>query len=168
MLRVAGIIEESIVDGDGWRYTIFFQGCKHYCKECQNPQTWDMDAGKGCSPDDIISLVGKAFNDNILLDGVTLSGGDPFYQPIDEMVYLCKELHKQGINIWAYSGFTYDEIIADTELSKLLNEIDVLVDGRFMLELKTLEKKYVGSSNQRIINVKESLKNGDVVEMFLT
>lgn len=138
-IRIAGIVSCSFVDGDGARYVIFTQGCKHHCPECQNPETWDFNGGYEV---DIESLVAD-FKRRKLLDGITLSGGDPFFQQ-EACVELLKLL--QGVNVWIYTGFEYEDI-QHTELAKMA---DVLVTGRFIKEL-ACEGKMYGSSNQKII-----------------
>ena len=140
-MRIAGVLTCSLVNGDGVRYVIFTQGCKHHCKGCQNPDTWDMYGGKDFPVEQIAADVRK----HRMIDGITLSGGDPFYQQ-DECVELLKLLPEY--NVWIYTGFSYDEI-ADTELAKMA---DVIVDGQFIEELRCEGKMY-GSSNQRIIRL---------------
>ena len=138
-MRIAGILPCSFVNGEGARYVIFLQGCKHHCKGCQNPETWDFDGGKEISEKEIA----EDFRNRKLLDGITLSGGDPFFQQ-EACVELINLL--DGVNVWIYTGFEYDEI-SETELAKKAN---VLVVGRFIEDLKC-EGQYFGSSNQKII-----------------
>ena len=129
----------SLINGDGCRFVIFTQGCHHNCKGCQNPDTHDPRGGYEVSVDELVKQIKR----HPFLDGVTLSGGDPFYQQ-DECVKLIKKL--MPVNVWAYTGFHYDEI-KDTELAKLC---DVIVDGPFLPDKRVAGKMY-GSSNQRII-----------------
>ena len=138
-MRIAGILPCSFVNGEGARYVIFLQGCKHHCKGCQNPETWDFDGGKEIGAKEIA----EDFRKRKLLDGITLSGGDPFYQQES-----CLELLSflPGVNVWIYTGFDYDEI-SETELAKKAN---VLVVGKFIEDLKC-DGQYFGSSNQKII-----------------
>ena len=138
-MRIAGILSCSFVNGDGARYVVFTQGCKHGCRGCQNPETWDVNGGTEVP----VAEIAEDFRKRRLLDGITLSGGDPFYQQ-----EACLELLDMlpGVNVWIYTGFEYEEI-ADTELAR---RADVLVTGKFMEELKCEGKMY-GSSNQRII-----------------
>lgn len=163
MLRIAGIVDESIVDGEGWRLAIFFQGCEHNCKGCHNPATHDFNGGKEISVEDLASMVAEKLRNNIVLQGITLSGGDPFYQS-GEIVKFIELLRAESrdIDIWAYTGFTYEQLLENKEQLKLLKYIDVLVDGLFIEELKSMELLYKGSSNQRVIAVKESLKAGKI------
>lgn len=161
MLYIAGIESESVVDGEGWRYSIFTQGCKHKCKGCHNPQTWEMNKGTEISVDELFNNIKNAFEENILMDGVTITGGDPMYQPL-EILELCKKLKSIDINIWMYTGFLYEEVVKDSDMSAILNYIDVLVDGPFIESLKSLELEYRGSKNQRLIDVPTTLKTGSI------
>lgn len=144
-MRLAGVLKTSLVNGEGIRYVIFVQGCAHSCKGCQNPDTWDFDGGHEV---DLEELVLDILRRRKHLDGITLSGGDPFYQQ-DECVKLLKMLPEE-LTVWIYTGFRYEEI-CDTELAKMA---DVIVDGPFIEELKC-EGPYFGSSNQRIVRVKK-------------
>ena len=148
-MRIAGVNTCSLVNGDGVRYVIFVQGCKHHCKGCQNRWSWDMDGGADIHVDMIAEDVRK----HRMIDGITLSGGDPFYQH-DECVELLKLLPEY--NVWIYTGFDYDQIV-DTELAKMA---DVIVDGPFIEELRCEGKMY-GSSNQRIIRLDKRSKCDD-------
>jgi anaerobic ribonucleoside-triphosphate reductase activating protein len=138
-IRIAGVLSCSFVNGDGARYVVFTQGCGHHCPGCQNPETWDPDGGHEVSVDQLAD----DYRGRRLLDGITLSGGDPFFQQ-DACVELLKRL--TGVNVWIYTGFEYEDI-QDTQLAKMA---DVLVTGRFIKEL-ACEGKMYGSSNQRII-----------------
>ena len=140
-MRIAGTLPCSFVNGDGVRFVIFTQGCAHRCRGCQNPDTWDFGGGEEISVEELAEMI-KAKKH---IDGITLSGGDPFYQQ-DECVKLLKLL--PGVNVWAYTGFRYEEI-AETELAQLCN---VIVDGEYIEELKCTGQMY-GSSNQRIVRV---------------
>ena len=140
-MRIAGVNTCSLVNGDGVRYVIFVQGCKHHCKGCQNQWSWDMDGGT----DIPVEMIAEDVRKHRMIDGITLSGGDPFYQQ-DECVELLKLLPEY--NVWIYTGFEYEQI-ADTELAKMS---DVIVDGPFVEELRCEGKMY-GSSNQRIIRL---------------
>lgn len=161
-IRVAGLVNDSIVDGPGFRLAVFTQGCPHNCEGCHNPETHDFDGGTVKDTAEII----KMMNDNPLLDGITLSGGDPFCQ-VEPCIELAQAAHKQGLTVWAYSGWTYEEIIADENMSKLAKEVDVLIDGPFILAQKTLDKRFMGSKNQRAIDIKKSLEAGAPVELTL-
>ena len=147
--RVLDILLETMVDGEGLRTSIYFAGCRHYCKGCHNPQSWDMNGGYEVSIDYLLDVIkSDEFAD------VTFSGGDPLYQceAVTELARRIKE--DTDKTIWCYTGFTYEEILADASLNKILPYIDVLVDGPFVEELKTTEIPFVGSSNQRKIKLK--------------
>lgn len=138
-MRVAGIVPHSLVNGDGIRFVVFLQGCPHHCHGCQNPDTWDFDGGEEVSPEEIADQ----YKSTRFLDGITLSGGEPFAQQ-----EACLELLRliPYANVWIYTGYEY-EAIQDTELAK---RADVLVVGRFVEAMKC-EGQLYGSSNQRII-----------------
>ena len=166
-LRIAGTVNESIVDGPGFRYTIFTQGCPHHCEGCHNPQTHDFNGGILVDTDDLFNEIIK----DKLLDGVTFSGGDPFCQ-CKPLIELAKKIRSYNgfitpLNIISYTGYTYEYLIANANeengYMELLKELDYLVDGPFVLAKRSLELKFMGSSNQRFIDVKESLKQGKAV-----
>lgn len=161
-LRLAGVIRESIVDGPGWRFVVFVQGCPHHCKNCQNPGTWDFDGGYETTVENIM----KAVKEDKLLTGVTLSGGEPFTQA-KELAVLARKAREAGLDVMSFSGYTYEELVngatVDNGWFDLLSELSLLVDGKFIEEQKSLELKFRGSRNQRIIDVRESLKVGHAV-----
>lgn len=147
-IRVAGYVYNSLANGDGVRDVIFLSGCKLNCKGCQNKELQDENFGEDVLIADIVDRV----KENIgIIDGVTISGGDPFYQA-DKLYLLCKELKKHNINIWVYTGNVYLDIIKNKSYERVLDFIDVLVDGPFIESLKT-DVKYIGSSNQNIIRL---------------
>ena len=154
-IRLYGVVNDSIVDGPGLRYTIFTQGCPHHCQGCHNPESWDENGGYLEDIDHIIADIMK----NPLLDGITLSGGEPFLQ-CQPLIALLNQIKKQThLHIMIYSGYTYEEIFTlGKEAIELLCLCDTLVDGRFVLSLRSLELIYKGSSNQRIIDVQKSLQ----------
>lgn len=169
MIRIADIYEESIVDGEGYRMALFLQGCNHFCKGCHNSQTWDFNGGKEMEISEIISIYNKD-----VMDGITLSGGDPFFQAgqLKELLTYCRD---NSISLWAYTGFIFDEFLKyinnekcdnriNNDMIDMLNYLDVVVDGPFILEKRTLELLYRGSTNQRLIDVKKSLHNNKIVE----
>ena len=145
MLKINSVIKESIVDGEGLRYVIFVQGCPHHCKGCHNPQTWSTKLGMFVDINTIINDI----KSNPLLDGVTFSGGEPMLQS-EALTELAKEIKNLGLNIWCYTGFTYEQIKESKK--DFLQYIDVLVDGKFIEEQKCLGE-YYGSKNQRIIKL---------------
>lgn len=155
-LRVIDIIAGTTVDGPGLRTSIYFAGCEHHCPGCQNPQSWDINSGTLMSLDEIMAvIIENDFN-------VTFSGGDPFMQ-VREISQLAKMIVSLGKNIWCYTGYLYEEIQSTPQLSSLLQYIDVLVDGRFVKNLKDENLLFCGSSNQRLIDVKRSNNEGRVV-----
>ncbi|NTV89967.1 MAG: anaerobic ribonucleoside-triphosphate reductase activating protein [Clostridiales bacterium] len=162
-LRIAGTIRESIVDGPGIRFVVFAQGCRHNCEGCHNPETHSFEGG---TETDIGKLL-QEIRRNPLLDGITLSGGEPFEQA-DKLGELAEEVKKLGLNVITYSGYTFEHLkehFTDREdWKRLLQATDILIDGRFELKKKSLLLKFRGSSNQRIIDVKKSFENTTVVE----
>ena len=159
-MSLSGIAGDSIVDGPGIRMTIFTQGCIHHCPGCQNPQTHDPKGGSWGYTEDILAAAAE----NPLLDGITLSGGDPFMQPVP-CTELAKGAHKLGLNVWTYTGYTWEQLFEENDPEKLalLKESDVLVDGPFLLAERSLELLFCGSRNQRLIDVKRSLENDSIV-----
>ena len=140
-MRIAGTLPCSLVNGEGIRYVVFLQGCAHRCPGCHNPETWDFDGGIEVYPE----LIAADYMTRKHLDGITLSGGDPFYQEKECLELL--DLLPEGTNVWVYTGFTYEEI-RDRKLTK---RADVIVDGPYMEDLRTETLPYRGSTNQRII-----------------
>ena len=159
-IRIAGVVRESIVDGPGLRFTVFCQGCPHRCPGCHNPATHDFKDGYDCE----ISKIVAAIDANPLLDGVTFSGGEPFCQP-EAFCVLAEELKKRNLNLMAYSGYTYEELTGmnNPAVDKLLSMLDYLVDGRFVQEERDLTLLFRGSCNQRVIDVPETLKKGQII-----
>lgn len=162
-LRIAGVVKESTVDGPGFRYVIFTQGCPHHCIGCHNPETHDFNGGRIESIDNIVQDIQK----NPLLKGVTLSGGEPFMQARN-LVNLVQKLPKDRYTIMTYTGFKYEYLIGyannENGYLELLQHTDVLIDGKFEIENKSDYAKFRGSTNQRAIDVKQSLEKGYVVE----
>ena len=157
-IRIAGISPESVVDGPGIRYVVFAQGCKHGCKGCHNPETHSFKGGYEVDADEII----KDIKSLKYFDGVTFSGGDPFFQA-EGFSYISEKLQKDGIHVMAYTGFIYENILKDVKMTKLLKSIDVLVDGPFIIDKKVFNLPFRGSSNQRVIDIKSSISNGDTI-----
>lgn len=159
IVRLAADIQpDSILDGSGIRTVIWFQGCLHNCKGCQNPETHDMNGGIVVDVDELkMKLKNLKYQ-----SGITLSGGDPFFQP-EAALEIAKFAKSVGLNVWAYTGFTYEALLSDKNRLDLLKNVDVLVDGKFMMDKKSLNCKFRGSTNQRLIDVKKSLEAGGVV-----
>lgn len=156
-LRVLDIIDGTTVDGVGLRTSIYFAGCHHRCHGCHNPQSWDTDGGSVMTVDEIIEHI-KEQNFN-----VTFSGGDPLYQ-MEPLLNLASRVRQLGKNIWCYTGFTYEEIVSDADMQRILPLIDVLVDGPYIESLRDISLHFRGSSNQRLIDV--SLSTPDNIVIF--
>lgn len=165
-IRLSGIVYESLVNGPGMRRVFFAQGCKHNCKGCFNPDTHDFNGGEDRDIDELV----KDTLDNPILRGVTFSGGDPWEQA-DKFAYMAKIFKENGLDIWSYTGYTYEYIIENKDKrlgwNELLSSIDVLVDGKFEAEKVQDGLKYRGSTNQRIIDVKKSLSSNEVITLDL-
>lgn len=182
-LRLAGVVRESIVDGPGLRFAIFCQGCPHNCPKCHNQDTHDFSGGYDC---DIQKIV-NAIEENPLLSGVTFSGGEPSHQPV-AFLEIAKKVKSRGLNIWMYSGYTLEELLSranstisdldnmnenssqtsekneeQVALKGLLGLVDVLVDGKFINELKDLTLPFRGSRNQRIIDMAATKRHNKIV-----
>lgn len=163
-IRIAGYVDDSIVDGPGIRFTIFTQGCAHHCFNCHNPETWAFDKGKDVDIDELISKIKR----NPLLQGITLSGGDPLYQvnACLELVKKVKELNSD-LDIIIYTGFTFEELAnnfkKNNDLLSLLKLSDILIDGKYEDSLRDLTLKFRGSSNQRVINLKKTFLEEKIV-----
>jgi len=155
-MRIAGIVHDSIVDGPGFRYVVFTQGCSFCCEGCHNPETLDPKGGTETPVEDII----KDLLSNPLTDGLTLSGGEPFEQAAD-CASLAAAARDNGLNVWTFTGDTFEDLLkqatGEPAVQKLLSLTDVLVDGRFILKQRTLALKWRGSKNQRVLDMKKSL-----------
>ena len=161
MLDLSGIVSDSIVDGPGIRVTVFCQGCPHHCPGCHNPETWEFGCGTPMEEERILEIV----KSNPLCRGVTFSGGEPFAQA-EGYAKLAKLLKEAGYEVASYSGYTFEQLLSGTPAQKkLLESLDVLIDGPFLLSEKSLELAFRGSRNQRILNVPQSLTQGKAVPM---
>ena len=161
LIRLSGIAYESLVNGPGIRRVLYSQGCKHNCVGCFNEETHTFDSGEFRDMDEII----ESIRSNPMLSGVTFSGGDPLEQA-KKFTYIAKEVKENNYSVWCYTGYTFEYILehrnGQNGWNELLRYIDVLVDGKFEEDKKDPRIKYRGSSNQRIIDVQESLKSGDI------
>lgn len=149
---------DSVVDGPGLRTVIWCQGCQHHCPECHNPATHSLTGGFLKDADLLLKEVLAAE----MQSGVTFSGGEPMLQP-ETCAYIAKVLKANGLNIWCYTGFTWEELQEDLACLEFLRSIDVLTDGKFMEALKSYDLSFCGSANQRVIDVQKSLQSGSIV-----
>ncbi len=158
-IRLASDLQrDSVVDGEGIRTVIWTQGCSHNCEGCHNVGTHSFKDGFEVDLKDVFNELEKLVFSQ---DGITLSGGDPFFQ-VEACSKIAKKAKELGLNVWAYTGFTYDQILSNPKQMELLKYIDVLVDGKFLIDEFSLDLKFKGSKNQRIIDVQESLANNEI------
>lgn len=158
-LNLFGIADESIVDGDGIRFVIFTQGCPHHCPGCHNPGTHDFSRGQSVT-------IGKLLRDiaeNPLLSGVTFSGGEPFCQP-EPLAKLAAAIHRLGLDVTVYTGYTLEELLAmaSPAIRALLDQADVLVDGKYIEAERDLTLRFRGSANQRVIDMNATRMKGEI------
>ena len=149
-IKIANILYETMTDGVGIRTSIYAQGCSHHCEGCHNPQTWDINGGKEYEINELFKIIASEEFSN-----VTFSGGDPLFQ-IEAFTELAKMIkNKTNKTIWCYTGYTYEQVRESAKMRVILPFIDVLVDGRFVLEKRNTDLKFRGSENQRIIYLKD-------------
>ena len=160
-MRIANTVSDSIVDGPGLRFTVFTQGCPHRCPGCHNPGTHDPAGGREVSVAELAAELAAELSGNPLTDGLTLSGGEPFCQAA-ECAALARIARERGLNVWAYTGYTYERLLAGEvpDALALLEQVDVLVDGEFVEALRDISLRFRGSSNQRLLDVPASLAAG--------
>lgn len=161
LMRIAGIMPESIVDGQGIRFVVFLQGCPHHCPGCHNPETHDFFGGKQVELESTI----QKMEEYPYIDGITLSGGEPLLQ-VEACLALAKHAKKRGLSVWLYTGFTFEELqnSDDPKLYELLHYVDIMVDGKFDISKRSLDLLFCGSSNQRVLNMQKSLAAGKAIE----
>ena len=159
-ISILEIVEDTTVDGPGFRTSVYSSGCPHHCPGCHNPQSWNIENGHAVEIEEILKVIlADPFAD------VTFSGGDPMFQP-EGFTALAKGIKQySNKNIWCYTGFLFEILLQNPAQKALLEQIDVLVDGRFIEALKDEELRFRGSSNQRIIDVQASLEKGETVVM---
>lgn len=156
-LKYLSIAEGTSVDGPGLRTSIYFAGCNHHCEGCHNPQSWDINNGKPVTIDELLAVI--RYNEF----PVTFTGGDPFFQA-EGVAELARQIKQEfGYNIWCYTGYLWEEILQHEEFMPLLQYVDVIVDGRFVLKERNISLLFRGSNNQRIINVQQSLQTKTIV-----
>lgn len=158
LMRVYGVVDDSIVDGPGFRLAVFAQGCPHGCPGCHNPESHAPDGGTLRDTDEIVGLIDA----NPLLDGITLTGGEPFMQS-EACLELSRAAHARGLNVWCYTGYEYEQLLEREDAWALLDDVDVLVDGPFLLGERSLELRFRGSRNQRVIDMRATRERGEVV-----
>ena len=160
-IKISGIVKESSVDGPGFRYVVFTQGCPHHCKGCHNPQTHSFDGGSYIDIDTILEDVKK----NPLLRGVTISGGEPFMQA-KKIAKLLSKIDRKKLSTIVYTGFLYEDLLNNANENNgymdLLKQADLLIDGKFEEDLMDENLLFRGSSNQRVIKCKESVESGNL------
>ena len=162
MLDLFGMVNDSIVDGPGLRFAVFVQGCPHNCPGCHNPDSHTFGTGTKTEISDILARIQA----NPLLDGVTFSGGEPFCQA-QELAVLGKKVKEMGLNLISYTGYTFEYLYAHRDengIGELLDVLDFLIDGPFIEAQRSLELRFRGSANQRILDVPASLAAGKAVE----
>ncbi|MBE6765867.1 MAG: anaerobic ribonucleoside-triphosphate reductase activating protein [Ruminococcaceae bacterium] len=158
-LRIAGIQEDSIVDGPGFRLAVFTQGCPHHCPGCHNPQTHPFDGGEFIDTDELLEKLSR----NRLAKGITFSGGEPFCQP-EPLAHLARQVHSIGKDVVCFTGFTLEQLqkMDDPHVHELLGLVDILIDGPYVEAERDLTLKFRGSANQRVIDLPETLKRGGI------
>ena len=160
MTKIAGILHNSVVDGKGLRTAIFFSGCRRACPGCHNPEVQDFNYGTEYDLDQVGQIIDEVIEYGD--DGITLTGGHPLEpENTDFAVALAKEAHAKGLSVWLYTGYVFEQI--PEEFAELVAECDTIVDGPFVLEQRSVELPFKGSANQRIIDVRKTLENKEVV-----
>ena len=158
VLSVAQIVTDTVVDGPGIRTAIYGAGCTHCCPGCHNPQTWDIRSGTPRTIDEILQAVQAGGH-----TGITFTGGDPMYQAAAFAALARRIREEPGKNIWCYTGYLYEQVVASARMSVLLPYIDVMVDGPFIESGNDPGLLFRGSDNQRLIDVPRSLRSGKTV-----
>ena len=159
-IRIAGVANDSIVDGPGLRMAIFFQGCRRKCEGCHNPESWPVDGGGECAAEGLFAYIRK----NPLITGVTFSGGEPLLRA-GVLLPLAESIQSSGLDLAIYTGYTFEEILADGDgdVLALLGFASTLIDGPFVLAEKSLTLPFRGSGNQRVLDLPRSLTEGRAV-----
>jgi anaerobic ribonucleoside-triphosphate reductase activating protein len=164
-MNLCGYYPESINEGEGLRAAVFISGCRHYCKGCFSPKTWNFDYGEPFTLEREAEII-HDIKSNPLLSGLSILGGDPFFSAAEVSGFIDRLVAETGpVSIWIYSGYTYEELIErpDSPEYELLRRCEVLVDGRFIEELRDPSLLYRGSSNQRLIDIQQSLRQGQAI-----
>ncbi len=158
-VNIAGFVTDSLVDGPGLRFAVFFQGCPHRCLGCHNIQTWDYSIKNEVFIDFLVDKWEK----NKLIDGITFSGGEPFFQ-VEALYELVKKAKQNSLHVVVYTGYLFEELLKmpNKKVQEILSSIDILIDGPFMIEKRDESCKYCGSYNQRIIDLPKTLKTKSI------
>lgn len=163
-MRYHNITKDDMNNGDGLRVVLWVSGCSHRCKGCQNPITWNPEDGLVLTSSEVSEIYAELDKDYI--SGITFSGGDPLYESnrkcVQELIANIKSLYP-GKTIWLYTGYTWEEISRSQEMTDVVSQVDVLVDGEYIEELRDVNYHWAGSTNQRVINVPQTLKEGRMV-----
>lgn len=155
-IHVMDIVPGTSVDGPGLRTSIYLSGCRHHCPGCHNPHTWDFAQGTPMTVDEIMRIVEEnGFN-------VTLTGGDPLYS-LPAIIPLIQAINAAGYSIWLYTGFTYEQLLSLPDIEAILPLLEAIVDGPFEQDKRDLSLSFRGSSNQRIIDVRNTLASGEII-----
>lgn len=153
--QVIDIIKGTTVDGPGFRTSIYFAGCSHHCEGCHNPITWDFNSGQSRTIEELMAVIREEDFD------VTLSGGDPLFQAL-MLPALIKSIKEEGHSVWLYTGFTWEQIMVSPPLLDAVKNVEVVVDGPYIQRLRNPDLLFRGSSNQRLIDVRDSLSTGEI------
>lgn len=163
-MRVAGFYDASCTNGEGWRSVLFVSGCPHKCEGCHNPQTWEYEYGEKVTDTQV--YINKILKNKKFIDGITISGGEPFQERnIRVLLEIVAAVKKEGLTVWCYTGYQYEELIKHLSFRKLLYEIDVLVDGPFLKEEHCPNIKFRGSKNQRILDIPKTIAESKIIEI---
>lgn len=166
MVRYAGLDKNDMLNGEGFCVSFWTQGCPHRCKGCHNPETWDFDGGLEIEYSSLIDIIIKSINANGITRNFSVLGGEPFCKENLELVNrVVKDVRKKypKIKIYCWTGYTYEDLIKNNKAKQILNQIDVLIDGLFILEQRDITLKLKGSLNQRVIDVKNTLLKKRIV-----
>lgn len=163
-MNYADIKYIDVLNGEGLRVSLFVSGCRNYCKNCFNKDLWSFNYGNKFTEQELYNIVSTLNNNQIKYDGLSLLGGDPFeIEQIECLTELCKQVKNINKTIWCWTGYQFEDLMRDDCKKNLLKYIDVLIDGKFILEQKDLTLKFRGSVNQRVIDVKKSLECDKVI-----
>ncbi|MGF6907563.1 anaerobic ribonucleoside-triphosphate reductase activating protein [Fusobacterium sp. PH5-44] len=169
-MKYSGIKYSDMINGEGIRVSLFVSGCDHSCKGCFNRVAWDSDYGDEFNEETKNKVFDYIRQYDVIIKGISLLGGDPtYYSNVEPLIELLEEFKKEfpTKDVWIWSGYTWEQIEADSKKMKLISLCDVLIDGKFDSDLKDLNQKWRGSTNQRVINIRESLKSGEIIDYIV-